>query len=253
MGSGGQEQYRANYLQKRSRILDDTDLLFYVIDVANPARYKEALMYYNDILKYFHEIGLLPFIVILIHKTDPEFLKTPECQNSIKEVVSLFKEKSQDLDIEFFTTSIFNRRSLTDAFSRSILRLFPKLNALDTMLKTFIVDCDLDAALIFDENYFVLGNAYSDDAEKKEAVMQAINGIYFLFEALIKARERGYELELNLRKIESNYKLQFLFRRIQLGKWQLYILLVGTEIIDVRAIIEILKRNYAAMKTFFNE
>ena len=52
---GGQEQYRSNYLQRRSRILDDTDLLFYVVDIANKARYKEALMYYNDILNYFQE------------------------------------------------------------------------------------------------------------------------------------------------------------------------------------------------------
>ena len=227
--------------------------MFFVIDVADQARYKEALMYYIDILKYFHEIGLVPLIVVLIHKADPEFYKTPSCQKSIKEVVELFKSKSQDFDTEFFVTSIFDRRSLSEAFSQSILRLLPKLNALDTMLKTFIVDCDLDGALIFDENFFILGNAYRDDTEKKNAVLQAINGIYFLFEDLIKAREAGYELELNLRKIEGKYELQFLFRRVKLGDWQVYILLVGEEIIDVNAILTVLQRDYESMKSFFNQ
>ena len=164
---GGQEQYRANYLQKRSRILDDTDLLFFVVDVTNPDRFKEALMYYIDILKYFQEIGLNPAIVVLIHKADPEFYRSSKCQNSIKELTSFFKEKTQahDFEAEFFITSIFNRRSLNDAFSQSILQLIPKLNALDTLLKTFIVDAELDGALLFDENFFIVGNAYVGNRE----------------------------------------------------------------------------------------
>ncbi len=250
---GGQEQYRANYLQKRSRILDDTDLLFYVVDIIDHDRYKEALLYYIDILKYFQEIGLVPSIIILIHKADPEYYKSTECQNFIKEIVNLFKEKSMDFEVEFYTTSIFNRKALIDAFARSILRLLPKLNALDTMLKTFIVDADLDASLLFDENFFIVGNAYREDPKKKEAVLQAINGIYFLFEDIIRIREAGYEPELNLRKIEDGFELQFSFRKIKLGNWHLYVLLVGEEIIDVNAILEVLKRNYDAMKTFFNE
>lgn len=250
---GGQEQYRANYLQKRSRILDDTDLLFYVVDVSDPKRYKEALLYYTDILSYFQEIGLFPSIIIFVHKADPEYLKSTECQNSIKDVVELFKQKSMDFEIEFYTTSIFNRRTLIDAFSRSILNLLPKLDPLNTMLKTFIVDAELDAALLFDENFFIVGNAYKEDPKKKESVLQAINGIYFLFEDVIRVRESGYKLELNLRKFEGANELQFLFRRIQLGNWQLYVLLVGEEIIDVRAILEVLKANYNAMKTFFSQ
>jgi len=250
---GGQEQYRTNYLQKRSRILDDTDLLFYVVDIADKERHKESLMYYIDILNYFREIGLMPSLVILLHKADPELLKSPECHASIKTVTDLFEKKSQDFDVEFFVTSIFNHKSLTDAFSHSILRLFPKLNAMDTLLKTFIADCDLDAALLFDENFFIIGNAYSDNKKQKEAVLQAINGIYFLFEDLIKVRERGYELELNLRKIEADESLQFLFRRVVLGTWELFVLLVGHEILEVEAILNILKRDYESMKTFFSE
>ncbi|MHA1265071.1 MAG: ADP-ribosylation factor-like protein [Candidatus Helarchaeota archaeon] len=248
---GGQEQYRQNYLQKRSRILDDTDLLFFVVDITDKARYKEALMYYIDILNYFQEVGLMPEIVILIHKADPEFFKTPDCKDAIKELITLFKNKSQDFDVQFFITSIFNRKSLFDAFSHSILQLIPKLNALDTMLQTFIVDAELDAALLFDENFFIVGNAYKPAT--KEVVLQAINGIYFLFEDLIRVREAGYELELNLRKIEQSNELQFLFRRVVLGTWNLYLLIVGKEIVDVRAILEVLNRNYDSMKTFFKE
>lgn len=248
---GGQEQYRQNYLQKRSRILDDTDLLFFVIDLTDTDRYKEALVYYIDILKYFREIGLVPQISVLLHKADPEFFKTPDCQKSIKELVQLFKSKSQDFEIEFFVTSIFNRKLLSDAFSHSILQLIPKLNALDTMLQTFIVDAELDAALLLDENFFVVGNAYKNTI--KEVVLDSINKIYFIFEDLIRIRDAGYELELTLRKSQGSSDLQFIFRKVTLGNWNLHVILVGKEIIDIRAILEILTRNYDVMKTFFNE
>ena len=105
---------------------------------------------------------------------------------------------------------------------------------------------------MFDENFFIVGNAYRDESKKKEAVLQAINGIYFLFEDLIKVRDAGYELELNLRRIAGDYKLQFLFRGVKLGNWQLYVLLVGEEIVDVRAILDVLKRDYDSMSPFFH-
>jgi small GTP-binding protein len=248
---GGQEQYRANYLQKRSRILDDTDLLFYVIDLANKHRFEESLDYYSDILEYFREIGLVPQIIILLHKADPDFLKTTDCQESIKYLIDQVKDRTPDFDLEFFITSIFNRKTLIDSFSKSVLRLFPKLSAVDTLLKTFIGDAGLDAALLFDENFFIIGNAYRDEVTIKETVLQAINGIYFLFEDLVKVKEQGYELELNLRKIKGDIELQYLFRRVVLGNWEVFVLLIGREIVEPNALIEILRRDYDAMSPFF--
>jgi len=250
---GGQEQYRSDYLQKRSRILDDTDLLFYVVDMKDKNRFKESLLYYIDILNYFREIGLMPLIVILLHKADPEFLKTPDSQKTIKFLIDTFNEKSDEFDVAYFLTSIFNRKTLIDAFSQNLLRLFPKLSALDTLLSTFIVDASLDAALIFDSNCFIVGNAYRQEEKKKDAILQAINNIYYLFEDLIKAKLAGYDPELNLKKLENRSNLQFIFRPLALGHWKLFLLLVGQDIIEVDAIIEILKRNYEGMKTFFVE
>jgi len=248
---GGQEKYRSNYLQARSRILDDTDLLFYIIDINNKKRFKESLMYYIDILHYFHEIGLIPLIIILLHKADPEILKTAEVQNSIKYLIDLFNEKSEEFEVEYFIPSIFNRKTLIDAFSKGILKLFPKLDALDILLSTYLIDADLDAALLIDENFFIVGNAYRKDEQKKEDILRDFNEIYFLFEDLVKIRQNGYELELSLRKIESN--LQYIFRPIVLGNWDLFILLIGEDIVEVDAILEILKRNYDNMKTFFTD
>jgi GTPase SAR1 family protein len=250
---GGQEQYRSDYLQKRSRILDDTDLLFYVVDMKNQKRFKEALLYYIDILKYFQEIGLMPLIVILLHKADPEFLKTPESQKTIKFLIDTFNEKSDDFEVSYFITSIFNRKSLMDAFSQNLLKLFPKLSALDTLLSTFIVDASLDAALIFDSNCFIVGNAYCKDEKKKEAILKALNNIYFLFEDLIKAKLLGYDPELDLKKSGDRANLQFIFRPLALGRWNLFVLLIGQDIVEVDAILEILKRNYEGMKAFFVE
>ena len=159
-------------------------------------------------------------------------------------------EKSGDFEVAYFITSIFNRKSLIDAFSQNLLKLFPKLSALDTLLSTFIVDASLDAALMFDSNCFIVGNAYR---EKKDAILKAINNLNFLFEDLIKAKLVGYDPELDLKKLEDHSNLQFIFRPLTLGHWNLFVLLIGKDIIEVDAILEILKRNFEGMKTFFVE
>ena len=67
----------------------------------------------------------------------------------------------------------------------------------------------------------------------------------------MKVKEQGYELELNLRKIEGDIELQYLFRRVVLGNWEVFVLLIGREIVEPNALIEILRRDYDAMSPFF--
>ncbi len=128
---GGQEIYRRTYLQEDSKLLNELDLLIYVIDVLDKQRHQETLKYYTDILKKFKETNQNPPIIIMLHKADPEILDTSEVQDSITHLKKLFQKSSQDFPLKFLITSIFNKESLTLAGGRMIL------SHLNTILKQY--------------------------------------------------------------------------------------------------------------------
>jgi len=45
---GGQEKYRIEYLKNKDKYLSNTDLLYYVVDIQDQARFDESLIYFNS-------------------------------------------------------------------------------------------------------------------------------------------------------------------------------------------------------------
>ena len=64
---GGQEKYRKEYLEQEKPFFD-TDMLFYVIDVADDERYSDALKYYKSIIEILNGQETKPAIIILFNK-----------------------------------------------------------------------------------------------------------------------------------------------------------------------------------------
>ena len=52
---GGQEEYRASYLDKPERFLSDIRYLFFVIDIQEPNSFDEGLKYFSDVYDFIHE------------------------------------------------------------------------------------------------------------------------------------------------------------------------------------------------------
>ncbi|GAF72913.1 unnamed protein product, partial [marine sediment metagenome] len=75
---GGQAKYREDYLKNPDRYLAGTDLIFYVIDAQDPARYMESIDYLDQLLIYFKEEQFYPQIAVLFHKFDPQILEDKE-------------------------------------------------------------------------------------------------------------------------------------------------------------------------------
>ncbi|MFW9771986.1 MAG: ADP-ribosylation factor-like protein [Candidatus Thorarchaeota archaeon] len=119
---GGQKQYRNKYLKHPEYYFLQIDLLIYVIDIQDSERFAESFEYFEEILNVLLTLEENPFIVIYIHKVDPDIKTEPEILLSIE----LLKDNINTLmnqfgfDYEAYLTSIYSLISNEPQFSKYI-------------------------------------------------------------------------------------------------------------------------------------
>ena len=119
---GGQVQYRNKYVKNPENYFLKTDLLIYVIDVQDPERFAESFEYFEEVLKLLKMLEEEPFVMIYIHKYDPDLKGNPEVLLNIE----LLKENLNQLlgeygyDYEAYLTSIYSLITNEPQFSRYI-------------------------------------------------------------------------------------------------------------------------------------
>lgn len=119
---GGQKKYRDKYLKQPEQYFLELDLLIYVIDIQDPERYAESFEYFEEILKSLKMLEEDPFIMVYIHKHDPDLRRNPEIELSVE----LLKDNLNQLltqygfDFEAYLTSIYSLISNEPEFSKYI-------------------------------------------------------------------------------------------------------------------------------------
>ena len=108
---GGQQEYRKRYLQEPEKYFFRVDLVIYVIDVQDSESYDESLEYFKNILEYLLRIEEYPYVLIFIHKFDPDLKEENEILLNIEhlkdEIKKIFKDKKK-LDYDIYLSSIFS-------------------------------------------------------------------------------------------------------------------------------------------------
>jgi len=121
---GGQEEYRKKYLANPEQYFLQMNLLMYVIDVQDPERFDDSIEYFGEILDVVHLLEENPYIIVYIHKFDPDIKSDPEVLLNIEllkeKLTELFQEKDLNYDYEIFLTSIFSLISNEPKFSKYI-------------------------------------------------------------------------------------------------------------------------------------
>ena len=119
---GGQAQYRSKYLKNPEQYFLQVDLLIYVIDLQDSERFPESFEYFEQILKTLTILEEDPFVLIYIHKFDPDLKHDPETLLNIE----LLKENlnqtltSFGYDYEAYLTSIYSLITNEPEFSKYI-------------------------------------------------------------------------------------------------------------------------------------
>ena len=124
---GGQVEYRERYLTNPEQYFIQLDLLLYVIDVQNPERFDESLEYLDKILDSIIMLEEKPYILIFIHKFDPDIKSDPKIRLNVEllkdNLNDLLKSKDYDFDIEIYLTSIYSMISREPQFAKYIKNL----------------------------------------------------------------------------------------------------------------------------------
>jgi len=124
---GGQAEYRERYLNNPEQYFIQLDLLIYVVDVQDPKRFEESLDYLDKILDSLVLLEEAPYVLLFIHKYDPDLKRDPKILLNIEllkdGIRELLKSKNYDFEVELYLTSIYSLISREPQFAKYIKNL----------------------------------------------------------------------------------------------------------------------------------
>ena len=129
---GGQAQYRSKYLKNPEQYFLQVDLLIYVIDLQDPERFPESFEYFEQILKTLTTLEEDPFVLIYIHKFDPDLKHDPETLLNIELLKDNLNQTltSFGYDYEAYLTSIYSLITNEPEFSKYIKEVMKSTDSL---------------------------------------------------------------------------------------------------------------------------
>ncbi|MFX1236798.1 MAG: ADP-ribosylation factor-like protein [Promethearchaeota archaeon] len=121
---GGQQEYRKKYIENPDQYFLQLNLLIYVIDIQDSQRFDKSLEYFEQILEIVQFLEEKPYMMIYIHKYDPDLKQDPEILLNVEvlkdRINDLLQKKVNNLEYEIYLTSIFSLISNEPKFSKYI-------------------------------------------------------------------------------------------------------------------------------------
>jgi GTPase SAR1 family protein len=104
----GQEIYRQGHLEKPENF-KGTDVVIYVIDIQDSARYEKALQFLENILDTMQKLGQQSEYLVFFHKFDPEFFESEDYKKRSTELRTKLRAlfKKYPFPLKVFHTSIY--------------------------------------------------------------------------------------------------------------------------------------------------
>jgi len=225
MDFGGQLQYREEYLKNPTKYISGTDLLFYVVDAQDYDRYVETIDYLDQILLFLKENQEYPPICILFHKFDPELTKEKVINQRILTIKHALIRYSRDFDIFFFETSIYDIKSIMDAFSSGLSLLFEKMEMVSRLFSRISKNYNSIMIALFDSKGITIGEYYKPHLHLVEKIR--IYDKYLEAQKKIIAENRT-RLEFS-DKFEDGSRYSGLVETLKFGNLDFYLLFIIEE------------------------
>jgi GTPase SAR1 family protein len=198
MDFGGQEQYREQYLKNPGKYLAGTDLIFYVIDVQDPDRHIESIDYLDEVLLFFKEIKQSPPIAVLFHKFDPDIRNNKDINQKTLTLKQALTRYSNDFDIFFFETTIYDLKSIMDAFSSGLTLLFSKLELVSQLFQEISKNYDALLMALFDAKGITIGEYYKPHLQIHEKMK--------IYDAYLETQKRIIAEERSMYEFSDTFK-----------------------------------------------
>lgn len=125
---GGQVGHRHDYLESPEQFFVQVDSLFFVVDIQDSDRYDEAFEYFKQILDIILFLNEIPYVLILLHKVDPDIKDDPDFEINIEFVRGKFEQRlmDEDLPYDIVETSIYNFYAKEPEFAKTFKQFFVK-------------------------------------------------------------------------------------------------------------------------------
>ena len=225
MDFGGQKQYREEYLKHPEKYLMGTDLLFYVIDAQDFNRYIESIDYLEEILLFFKEEQEDVPICVLFHKFDPQLIEDREINKRILTLKQALTRYSNAFDIFFFETTIFDIKSIMDAFSSGLSMIFEKVEMVSQLFSEISKNYNSILIALFDFKGITIGEYYRPHLHLKEKLK--------IYEKYIELQKRVVVENRNLLefsdKFDSGERFSGIIEVLNFGKMDFFLLFIIEE------------------------
>ncbi len=230
---GGQKKYRERYLEQSKVYLYNIDLMFFFIDIQDVERIDEALNLFRTILKTIIELDEFPPIVVCLSKFDPDIKGSKEIFKNLEIIADAIQENSDKFFIKIFQTSIFDHWSLITAYSFGLSQLSPNRELFRNQLKRFAKKTNSQAILLLNENGIILSNFSKTDVSGRVFEISAPH-----FQTLYKTFKEFKLLEQDFIVSSGfiNKTNKVIFKKITVGKYNLYLLLFLEKSLDIEKI-----------------
>ncbi len=227
---GGQKKYRERYLDQSKVYLYNIDLMYYFIDIQDVERIEEALNLFRTILNTIIELDEFPPIVVCLNKFDPDLKGNKEIFKNLERIADVIQENSDKFFIKIFQTSIFDHWSLITAYSFGLSQLSPNRELFRNQLKRFAKKINSDAILLLNENGIILSNFAKSDVSGRVFEISAphFQTLYKTFKEF-KLLEQDFIVSSGI----TDKSKKVIFKKIIVGKYNLYLLLFLEKSLDI--------------------
>ncbi|MHA2035241.1 MAG: ADP-ribosylation factor-like protein [Promethearchaeota archaeon] len=222
---GGQRIYRDDYLKHPDKYLNGIDLIFYVIDAQDFDRYIESIDYLEEVLLFFKEHQEDVMVSILFHKFDPQLVDDVEINKRILTLKQALTRYSNHFDIFFFETTIFDIKSIMDAFSSGLSMLFEKMEMVSNLFTEISKNYNAILISLFDQKGITLGEYYRPHLQLTQKLK--IYEIYLnLQKRIISENRMLFEFS---DKFENGERFSGIIEVLKFGKLDFYLLFIIEE------------------------
>jgi len=156
---GGQAKYRKMYLD-RPTYFEDTNYLYYYIDIQDENKISTSIDYLKELLKIFRDLEYSNEVIVCIHKYDPKLRRDKIVLDRIRAIKEQLSQ-IHDFEFKFFRTSIFDIASLSKAISYTLNKLID-LKVLDLALKSLMRKFKGNYAVLYTDDGVILVDSYRE-------------------------------------------------------------------------------------------
>lgn len=232
---GGQKRYREKYIEQSKIYLYNVDLLFFIIDIQDGERIEEAIDLFKRVIDSLKSLEEFPPIVVCLNKFDPDLKDSKEILDRVAFYKTEIKKHSDKFFLRIFKSSIFDRWSLISAYSFGLSQLSPNRELFSHQLKQFAAKTNSDAVLLLNENGIILSNYSAEDISGKVFEISAphFQTLYNTFKEF-KLLKQDFIVSSGI----SDEDKKVIFKKIQVNKYNLYLLLFQAEFMGLNKIEE---------------